>query len=246
MGDPVWLRHVLACPAGIGCRYDLDERQFHALLPLLQHQAFDGKEPPAPASDLPGALPFLFQGGAASFLRDARKVAPEAPIMFRRGLVGLRSANPLTDGFVPLAAERVPGAVRLALNLAGRTFGRDGMDVSQTAFGIVLATHVLLTIHPFPDGNGRVARMFFAASVLRHIGPAPSALLGLLVMQHQAGAQQFHQALWSLRRGESEPLITLYLRSRQIGMDCVLDASARRLCPDGVLERCWHNLMALR
>lgn len=246
VGDPSWLRVVLAPPLGGEGRYDVDEQQFHAVLPLLRHQAFEGEGPPPQDPALSNMLPTLFQGGARRFLDDARRIAPEAPIMFRRGLVGLRSGNPMTARFVPPPAERVPAALRLALSLTDRALACDRMHVSQKALSIVLATHVLLTIHPFPDGNGRVTRMFCAASVLRHIGPAPSAILALVVMQHHAGAQPFHQALWSLRRGDVDPLAALYLRARQLAMDWVLDADTRHACPSTVLERCWDNLMALR
>src|SRR5690606_37343058 len=103
-------------------------------------------------------------------------------LAMRSGDVCFRTENLLTSGFIPPDAREAKAALAVALaEIEAATQEAQGKS-DKVAICAMLGAQALLTIHPFKDGNGRTARMFMAAKVLRHLGPAPTALLGMLLL----------------------------------------------------------------
>lgn len=179
------------------------------------------------------------------FVADAKRLASPSEIEIRAGGVRLRTENLLTGRFVPPAASEVDAALATALRCVDAALELHRGEAEKAAVIALVGSQILLTIHPFRDGNGRTARMFLAAKVLRHVGPAPTALLGMLLMQ-RSGAHQYHQAAWAFRAGDAEPLIALFAESERLAAERMLRGAGEQLAPAALLEHCWKELRALR
>ena len=184
---------------------------FDGLLPLLAHGALEGGKPPSPAAGVAVDLQPLFANpDVRHFVESARQSTGVRGVALRTRDVGLSAGNPLTARFVPMAAPQVPAALRVALRAIGVAL-RDARKCPLRAACVCwLGTQCLLAIHPFRDGNGRSMRAWFAANCLRHVGPAPSALLAVLLADG-GDAQRYHQAAWALRAGMAEPMARLFI-----------------------------------
>jgi Fic family protein len=112
--------------------------------------------------------------------------------------IGGGSLGPHTAQFVPPHHERVPALMDDLLTFANRT---DLPRLAQTA----VAHAQFETIHPFPDGNGRVGRalvqsMLRAGQLTRNVTVPVSA--GLL---HNTG--RYFDALNAYRQGDVAPIV---------------------------------------
>jgi Fic family protein len=112
--------------------------------------------------------------------------------------IGGGSLGPHTAQFVPPHHSRVPALMGDLMEFANRT---DLPRLAQTA----IAHAQFETIHPFPDGNGRVGRalvqaMLRAGQLTRHVTVPVSA--GLL---HDT--QRYFDALGAYRRGDVAPIV---------------------------------------
>ena len=177
------------------------------------------------------------------FIADAKHLADEPGLAIRNTAVYLRTENTLTGRFIPPAAGDVGTTLATALKLFDVELESRRKSAGKTALCALLASQILLTIHPFRDCNGRTSRLFFAAKVLRHLGPAPTAILGMLLMQ-RAGAHQYHQAAWALRAGDAEPMATLFAGSEELACE-LFHESAVNLPSAKLLEHCWTTLQEL-
>lgn len=99
-----------------------------------------------------------------------------------------------------------------------------------------LATYlVLLSIHPFVDGNGRTARMLFAADALAHDGrAAPQLILGLMLL-HRGRGQLFHLAALCARTGDFSMLAACYSEALTLA-GTYLPALCPRQCGQSVFD----------
>ena len=227
-------------------RLPLDVAGFEAVLPLLTHGAIEGSAVPVVDRILALRLESAFAGTKSKhYVADARRLAGRSEIGIRSVDVRLRTENLLTGRFVPPPASQVDAALVTALRCIDSTLALHRGDVGKSAVIALVGSQILLTIHPFRDGNGRTARMFLAAKVLRHVGPAPTALLGMLLMQ-RSGAHQYHQAAWAFRAGDAEPLVALFTESERLAAERMVRGAGERLAPAALLEHCWRELRALR
>lgn len=246
---PRWILDALlagaASPVLRGLQLPLHAGAFQASLPLLRHGALDADHAPEldPARGVRLRRSFA-ETRVKGFVADARKLACNQDLALRNRAVHLRTENALTGRFVPPAAGDVRAALATALKCIDAMLESHRGDAGKTAICALLGAQILLTIHPFRDGNGRTARMFFAAKVLRHLGPAPTALLGMLLM-HRSGAHQYHQACWALRAGDAEPIVGLFVDSEMLAAERLLQDSKVGLSPPALLERSWEELRRL-
>jgi len=148
--------------------------------------------------------------GAAFAARTLRKLgkalAPVtglSPAQRMQG-IGIRTRNPHSQRFrAPTAAE--------AGRAAGRLFEVRRRLLGQYGIGAALASYlVLLSIHPFADGNGRTARMLFAADVNALDREAAAHVLLGLVLLHRGRSQLFHLSALCARAGDFTMLATCY------------------------------------
>lgn len=225
-------------------RLGQDAEAFFGLLPLLLHGVVDACGAPCPDRSLEPRLRDAFASTRVKcFLADAQGLANGIHVAIRNGDVCLRTENPLTAGFTPPCAGSVTEILGTALRFHASALSMNRGDGGKVAACAVIGMQILLTIHPFRDGNGRTARMFLAAQVLRHLGPVPAVLLGTLLM-HRSGAHQYHQASWALRAGDPEPMVGLFVESEVLAHDC-LQRAPRDCSPAALLEHCWMEVRAL-
>lgn len=124
-------------------------------------------------------------------------------LRLRSGLCLVRSPSMLSNGFVP------PPATSVAPCCAALFRARQQDPLRLRNVPVRLASYlILLTIHPFQDGNGRAARLLFAADTLSS-GASPNDLLALALMHSNASAQ-FHLAAKCARLGDFSMLFTCY------------------------------------
>ncbi len=126
--------------------------------------------------------------------------APDIAGRFRDGPVWIGSggSTPHTASFVPPRHERVPNLMEDLVEFSRRT------DVPPLIHAAV-AHAQFETIHPFPDGNGRVGRALVHA-MLRSSGTTRSLTVpvsaGLLT-----GVEGYYEALGDYREGDLNPIV---------------------------------------
>lgn len=187
----------------------MDSTGFLCLQPLLAHGAMESPSTgEGPQRDL-AELRRLFQPGTpAGFLRDASRYAGGGRWTWRRRQVLLDSGHLLTARFTPPRASEVPEAMRIALAGIRQASALDASPQAQACLALA-AYQLLLTIHPFEDGNGRTMRGMYACR-LAAAAPSAAALLAL-PMLFSGGGARYHEAAWSFRAGDARPLVELYL-----------------------------------
>lgn len=225
-------------------RLSADARHFEDLLPLLRHGAMESTDEPVADGELASTLRRSFEeASVCRFVKDAR-VLSGAELAIRIGDVRLRTEDALSATFSPPPADHVASSLGMALRYIETSLFRHLHDPAKAATCALLGSQILLTIHPFSDGNGRTARMYFAAKTLRHAGPVPGALLGLMLM-YRGGAHRYHLASWELRAGNVEPMAELFAESVRAANElfsCRGDSSDSK----SFTVRCWRDLRALR
>lgn len=114
--------------------------------------------------------------------------------------IGSYSAGPPAATFVPPAARHVPGFIDDLCEFMNRT------DIPVFIQAMVMHAH-FETIHPFPDGNGRVGRALIHA-LLRRDGLTKAATLpisaGIVSQKHR-----YIEALTEYRSGDFVPIVEL-------------------------------------
>ncbi|GAB2623070.1 Fic family protein [Pseudactinotalea suaedae] len=115
--------------------------------------------------------------------------------------IGTRSDSPIGAEYVAAPAEAIPDLID---DLVAFTARSDLDPFVQVA----IAHAQFETIHPFPDGNGRVGRAL-AQSMLRHAGITRSVAVpvsaGLL-----ADLDGYHGGLTAYRSGDIEPIVSSF------------------------------------
>ncbi len=125
------------------------------------------------------------------------------PAQRMRG-IGIATQNSYSQRF------RGPSAVQ-AMRASVRLFSTRRRQTERSGIEKALATYVvLLSIHPFADGNGRTARMLFAADALAHDGHAAPQLTLALILLHRGRGRLFHLAALCARTGDFSMLATCY------------------------------------
>ncbi len=144
------------------------------------------------------------------------------------GPARLGPGSPHHADFVPPVAHRVPPAIEDLIAFVRR---EDLPVVAQTA----IAHSQFETIHPFPDGNGRVGRALIQAMLrtkrlARHVSvPVSSGLL--------ADTQTYFDALTAYRAGDIEPIVSCVARAALLGV-----ANGRALVEDLIsVRRAWDD-----
>lgn len=147
--------------------------------------------------------------------------------------VGGRGATPHTATFVPPHAARVDASMRDLVEFTRRT---DIPPLTQAA----IAHAQFETIHPFPDGNGRVGRVIVHA-LLRQYGltrrltvPVSAGLL--------ADTSSYFDALTAYRDGDATPIVSRFTQAAFRAL-----SNGRRLAQDlsGILGR-WSAMVTAR
>ena len=112
-----------------------------------------------------------------------------------------------STNFLPPKAERIPGSLSVIFDLRSRLLHFN--DVT----GPSLATYLtFLTVHPLVDGNGRTARLLFAADVLSKNRRNHFLVLALLFM-HSNRSQLFHLSARCARDGGFEMIASCFTSS---------------------------------
>lgn len=142
--------------------------------------------------------------------------------------IGSYSGGPPKAEFVPPAVRRIPDSIEDLCWFIDRT------DMPVFIQAMVMHAH-FETIHPFPDGNGRVGRALIHA-LLRRDGLTKSATLpisaGIVSQKHR-----YIQALTEYRHGDFVPIV-------ELGADATFAAlqNASHLFDDVVqIQRQWHE-----
>lgn len=247
---PSWVRSVLSEGAAHPCNEQAslqsDVVAFTALLALLRHGAMGSDAVPKPAPGLAGKLERSFgDSRVKAFVADARALPDEVGLAIRSGGVHLRTDNRLTARFLPPSADEVSAALGIALKAIQSALERHRGKAARVAACALIGSQIMLTIHPFPDGNGRTARMFFAAQLLRYQVPAPTALLGMMLM-YRGGAHRYHQASWELRAGNVEPMVELFAESTTLADERFMRHARVGQSPEEFLAACWRDLREMR
>ena len=139
--------------------------------------------------------------------------------------IGSYSAGPPGATFVPPAADRIPDAIEDLCEFMNRT------DIPVFIQAMLMHAH-FETVHPFPDGNGRVGRALIHA-LLRRDGLTKAATLpisaGIVSQKHR-----YIEALTEYRSGDFVPIV-------ELGADATFAAlrSASMLFDD--VEQIVHN-----
>lgn len=121
---------------------------------------------------------------------------------FRTEDVRINTRDPFSRDYLAPAASRVRPSVEYLFEAAAQ--------VSDGIAAAVARYFVLLTIHPFPDGNGRICRAHFAATVGRWVdGPH---LVLTLPWLHQDRNRQFHLLAKIARLGDFQPMLDFHAR----------------------------------
>ena len=247
---PIWIRNVLREGAARQAKEDaplrMHPRAFDAVLPLLRHGVMESTDLPLAEEGLGATLRESFQGsGTSHFIADAQALSGRSDLAIRRTLVRLRTEHAITARFRPPAAKDVPSSLGTALRFIEASLARHRGDAARAAICALLGSQVLLTIHPFPDGNGRTARMYFAAKLLQHLVPAPAALLGMMLM-YRGGAHRYHLASWELRSGDVEPMVDLFASSVALAHELFMQETSPDQPQGSFLAHCWRRLRELR
>lgn len=245
-----WIRRTLRegveCAVGHDIPVAVDPVAFAALLPLLRHGAMDSGSAPAPTPGLVAMLERSFDDvRIKQFVEDARSFPDAEALAVRKRNVCLRTTDNLTSRFRPPFAADVGAALSTCLKTTQASLQQAAGNPAKVAICAQLGSQVLLTIHPFQDGNGRTARMFFAANLLKRGVAAPTALLGMMLM-YRSGSHQYHQASWELRAGNVEPMVRLFAESTALAQSRLMQHVTFDRSPENFLAHCWHELRAIR
>ncbi len=128
---------------------------------------------------------------------------------WRDGQVWIGGDSPHSALFVPPRHERVDSLMRDLVLFAART------DLPPLAH-IAIAHAQFETIHPFPDGNGRVGRLL-AQAMLRRSGLAEHATIPISagLLRDLTG---YFGALTAYREGNANPIVRCFAESSMVAV----------------------------
>ncbi|HEU4812842.1 MAG TPA: Fic family protein [Xanthomonadaceae bacterium] len=206
----------------------------------------DAGSAPAPTPYLYSRLERAFEDTRIKeFVSDARSFPDAEALVVRKHNVCLKTTDSLTSRFRPPFAADVGPVLSTCLKATQESLRRVEGNAAKVAICAQLGSQILLTIHPFQDGNGRTARMFFAANLLKRGVAAPTALLGMMLM-YRSGSHQYHQASWEFRAGNVEPMVRLFAESTALAQSRLMQHVTFDRSPENFLAHCWHELRAIR
>ena len=156
------------------------------------------------------SLDMLMQMSRATSLGDfSKQCRPlvQQRLRIRSNSIVVRSPNALSNGFLP------PPAGGIASSAAALFRARTRSGDLPYSWRVRLASYlILLTIHPFEDGNGRAARLLFAADTLSNDGPLEDLMA--LILLHANASTAFHVAAKCARLGDFCMLFTCFEEMR--------------------------------
>ena len=155
----------------------------------------------------------------ATLARESAALSGLHPTL-RRADIAIHTENRFTRDFLPVPAERLAPAAQALFNLR-----RAGLHAPHGAARIA-SYLILLTLHPYRDGNGRTARLLFAADTWVATG-SPLELLALAWLHGHRNAH-FHLAAKCARAGDFDMLFGLHAESSVQACRC-LDTHLRML-----------------
>jgi Fic-DOC domain mobile mystery protein B len=153
---------------------------------------------------------------AASWVGKTRKAAlDEATIreLHRRMFSetwGWAGRYRTSDKTIGIQWTQIPVAVRNVVE-DGRLWLRDEVFTPDEA--ALRLHHRLVQIHPFPNGNGRQARLW-CDMLLGQLGRPPIDWGGSTLDTAGEQREAYIRALWSADDGDLQPLLDLFLRGR--------------------------------
>ncbi|GAB1406183.1 hypothetical protein MASR1M8_01020 [Thermomonas brevis] len=124
--------------------------------------------------------------------------------------VSIKSQGLESGGFCPPTPASLPALLSRLLACVRQS--RSAATTAPASTATALAFYAgFLTIHPFPDGNGRAARRLHIA-LLQHLdADSPHHAIALTLM-HRRTYADFHAALFEARSGELHSLCEIYSR----------------------------------
>jgi hypothetical protein len=149
------------------------------------------------------AIECLAQGPASpSRLLSAHRLLLGPDADRRTGPAWLDTAHPADSNYVAPPAQHVQALVQDVC-----AFANDARWPVALRAVVVFAR--LLHIHPFREGNGRTARAWFLASILRELGPRVAAAIALK-RAYEGGGERLSLALRVLQHTQNwQPLFDL-------------------------------------
>gem|GEM_PF-1356223 len=148
---------------------------------------------------------------AASFreLKKSLEVLTGLSAFAHRGGMRINTANPFSRGFLPPHPNQAQRAMRRLIALR-----RELSEARRLSIGGALASYIVfLTIHMLSDGNGRSARMVFAADCLVTMPEISAQRIMGLMMLHQMRGKSFHLAAACARAGDMSMIATCFERA---------------------------------
>lgn len=122
------------------------------------------------------------------------------------GGMRINTANPFSRGFLPPHPNQAQRAMRCLIERR-----RELSATGRLSIGGALASYIVfLTIHLLSDGNGRSARMMFAADCLATVPEISAQRIMGLVMLHQQRGTSFHLAVACARAGDMSMIATCF------------------------------------
>lgn len=184
---------------------------FALLTSLLRHDALEsGIDPKQIATVMRAPSDLFIANERVSLMPDRApalaRVAAGIRVRLRDTGSRLRGANPLTAAFAPPNAREVPTLLR-ELHARVRRWPTAGSSCVGEALAMLAYAEffAFLSIHPFPDGNGRTARWLYANRIHNGASPEPMLILALPISFAQNGTR-FHLAAQLARAGTFDEL----------------------------------------
>lgn len=240
-----WLHRVMQCSLDhplAESNVQHDSSLFWMLIPLIQHDAFRTDSPPRADPRVAALLADAFYGcDAARFFADAGRLFG-ANVSMRSRPIGFQSKDPIIGRLIVGCQPDMTGLVAYALKCLGDAAAANREHPQRQVVALLIGVQILLTIHPFRDGNGRAMRAFFAARLRRDPGPCPVSLMAFLLMRQLGGARPFQQVNWAFRAGDPIPLIEMFQHSRRLAHGVLSSLETAEPREGAVLDQCWSAL----